>query len=132
MKNGAAVNVPSRPPAITQVCQQLRSESLPVYLGRNDFAVTIHSIRSKLLNDWLSVLGSKKLQHLRKLIIEFHVQATPLSRDFPFTFYAEFEPWHDLVFLFYDMELKPSQLGWAGLPRFLDCDRWSRGIGHGD
>ena len=50
------LDVASRWPGITGTCKEIRAETLPVFLGRNNFTAYIKDLNDKPLRHWLDTV----------------------------------------------------------------------------
>lgn len=68
--------------AITQVCKQTRSESLPIFRANNAFYILLRVSKSEHWNkgDWLRTLAGSGIKHISGLRVEFASHVARESR----------------------------------------------------
>lgn len=114
--DGYAIDICRKLPRVTQVNQQLREESLVVFLGYNNFYCRHVPDKVDFLVHWLQAIGVGNLRHLKRLRIDCTIPSIDLPvPDRPKACLGVLRPWHEMVACLSAFGLQPSQLrfDWA-------------------
>lgn len=109
-------------PGITGTCKQLRSESLPVYLGNNNFVVSVPNRNFHSIMLWLRIIEglppeTKALIRSLTVNCEGYILYGLDSIELSNAVKPEFDVWNNLIRLIAQSGLCATQLSWPGLPQ---------------
>lgn len=107
-------------PSITGTCQDIRAETLPVFLGNTTFVFRSHNLGKKLALQWLSAIEGHSAEHKRLMTILISAEGQLLKRtagplSHLTTFSPNFDFWNALIVRIKQAGLTSTQLIWEGI-----------------
>ena len=98
-RNDINAGIPPSPPALTQVCHYIRSETLPIFYGVNMFNLTILSENNlRMAKQWLREVCDTNIPLLRHIRLRGHF---PKRDNVSYTY--ELPPWSEETLLRLDL-----------------------------